>query len=118
VFVTPEVFQGVLPHMPVTVAVQTALFRELSSLVSNPLAPRTVHYGCVAAFPSLHVALVALFAFASRPVSRSWYRINLLFVFLMVLGSVVTGYHYLLDGIAGIALAGLCWWAGQRFTRV
>lgn len=117
VFVTPETFQGVLPHMPVTVAVQTALHEEIHSLVRNPLAPRVVRYGCVAAFPSLHIGLLTLFALASRSVSRSWYRVNLLLLLLMVLGSVVTGYHYLVDSPAGAALAALCWFAGCRLTR-
>ena len=28
----------------------------------------------------------------------------------ILIGSVVTGWHYLIDGLAGIALASLCYW--------
>lgn len=104
IFVFPDVFEDVLRYMPGTVSVQEVLFREIHSLVNAPLAPRILRFGCVAAFPSLHLAVVTLFAAASRPVSRAWFVANVVVVVLMLLGSVVTGYHYLVDGWAGIAL--------------
>ncbi|MFH1176360.1 MAG: phosphatase PAP2 family protein [Acidobacteriota bacterium] len=109
VFVTPETFAATLAHMPLTVSVQQILYGEISSLVSNPLAPRLIRYGCVAAFPSLHVAVFALFTFASRGVSRRLSLATAGILVLMVLGSVITGYHYLVDAWAGIALAALVW---------
>ncbi len=104
VFVFPDVFEDVLRYMPATVSVQEVLFREIHSLVNAPLAPRILRFGCVAAFPSLHLAVVTLFAAASRSVSRAWFVANVVVVVLMLIGSVVTGYHYLVDGWAGIAL--------------
>ena len=109
VFVVSHLFGDVLRHMPSTVAVQQALFEEISSLVNRPLAPRVVRFGSVAAFPSLHLAVVTVFAAASRWVSRRWFLANLAVVVVMLVGSVVTGYHYLVDGWAGIALGiGAC----------
>lgn len=109
VFVVPNVFSDTLQHMPATVRVQEELFRELSSLVRTPLAPRFVYFGCVGAFPSLHVAVVTIFTVASRSVSRRWFQVNVGITALILLGSVLTGYHYLLDGWAGIALGwGVC----------
>ena len=82
----------------------------------SPCAPGAVHYGRVAAFPSLHLAVVTVFAAASRPVSRPWFVGNVVVVLLMLLGSVLTGYHYLVDGWAGIALGiGACAVAGRSF---
>lgn len=104
VFVVSDVFGEVLRSMPATVSVQQVLFREILSLVNAPLEPRIVKFGCVAAFPSLHLAVVTVFAAASRRVSRAWFLGNVVIVFLMLIGSVVTGYHYLVDGWAGIAL--------------
>jgi len=112
VFVFPDEFVGTLQSMPTTAMVQRALFQEISSLVRNPLGPRVVHFGCVAAFPSLHVAVIALFTLASRTISRRWFQVNLLLLLIMVVGSVITGYHYLVDSYAGLILAGACWWAG------
>jgi membrane-associated phospholipid phosphatase len=62
----------------------------------------------------MHLAEVMLLALASRPISRTWFRWNLGIVAVMLFGSVVTGFHYLIDGYAGIALAVLAWWAGNR----
>lgn len=114
VFVVPQLFAEVLPHMPATVSVQKTLFGELSSLVNHPEAARTVRYGSVAAFPSLHLAVVTLLAAASRHVSRRWSLANAAFVAAMLAGSVVTGYHYLVDGWAGILLALLAWGGARR----
>ncbi len=117
VFVAPEVFEGVLQRMPVTVGVQSVLFKEIASLVAHPYSERLVRFGSVAAFPSLHLGAITLIALASRGVSRTWFAFNGLFVLLMLIGSVVTGYHYLLDGWAGILLGLGVWKAGRLLTR-
>ncbi|HUO85206.1 MAG TPA: phosphatase PAP2 family protein, partial [Thermoanaerobaculia bacterium] len=52
----------------------------------------------------------------SRRCSQRWFRINLVLVAVMLIGSVITGYHYLIDGWAGIALAAGCWWAATRVS--
>jgi hypothetical protein len=113
VFVTPEKYAATLQFMPTTVKVQQALFREISSLVRDPLGPRIVVFGCVAAFPSLHVAIVALFTLVSRTIWRRWFQVNVAFLVVMILGSVISGYHYLVDAYAGLLLAGAAWWAGR-----
>jgi hypothetical protein len=114
VFVVSDLFSGVLRHMPATVSVQEVLFGEISSLVKQPLAPRIVRFGSVAAFPSLHLAVVTVFTVASRWVSGRWFLANLVLVVLMLVGSVVTGYHYLVDSWAGIALGLAACSAGSR----
>ena len=63
----------------------------------------------ISAFPSLHVATAVLFAlYAMR---RSAMAGILLWVFagVILLGSVVLGWHYAVDGYAGILLAILIW---------
>jgi len=78
----------------------------------------------IAAFPSLHVAF-QMFAFLWM--RRLWIYGEIVFgVFALVImiGSVVTGWHYLIDGVAGIVLAGLAYktavWAWQlrRWLRL
>ena len=73
--------------------------------------PRPVHilFG-VAAFPSLHVAFQTLVFLWMRRVWRAGQIIFGVFVVAILIGSLVTGWHYLIDGIAGIALAALCYW--------
>lgn len=109
VFVQSDVFERCLAFMPSTVGVQSVLYGEISSLVRDPLGPRVIRFGCVAAFPSLHLAVVTLFALASRTVSGRWFRFNVLITVLMFIGSIVTGYHYMIDSVAGIVMACVLW---------
>lgn len=104
VFIQPQEFEASLRYMPMTVRIQSQLFEETSSLVRNPLGERTIVYGGIAAFPSLHVAILTLFALVSRRISRGWFKVNVLLILFMILGSVVTGYHYLIDAYAGLIL--------------
>ncbi|MFA6154338.1 phosphatase PAP2 family protein [Mesorhizobium sp.] len=63
----------------------------------------------ISAFPSLHVAMAVLFAlYATR---RSWLAGILMWTFagVIMVGSVVLGWHYALDGYAG-ALVSLTIW--------
>jgi hypothetical protein len=72
--------------MPITVYVQTELLKELKGVIERPAGPRPIRFGGVAAFPSLHLAVITLFTLA-----------------------VVTGYHYLLDGLAGMVIGAACY---------
>ena len=114
VFSATHLVEEALQSMPITVQVQSQLYRELSSLVRAPLAPRVVIFGCVAAFPSLHVGVVTLFAIAARRIARPLFLGALVLVVVMVIGSVVSGYHYLIDGYAGALLAAGAWWLAGK----
>jgi hypothetical protein len=37
---------------------------------------------------------------------------------LILVGSVVTGWHYLIDGLAGMAMALVCYWGSFRLWNV
>lgn len=77
----------------------------LAAAVNERIARRG---GGISAMPSMHVstAMIVLLAFWHR----RWLRpIVLTFWALTLVGSVHTGYHYLLDGLIGSALAVLAW---------
>jgi PAP2 superfamily protein len=72
----------------------------------------------VAAFPSLHVAFQTFVFLWMR---RLWIYGEIvfgIFTLVILLGSVVTGWHYLIDGIAGIAMAIACYLAGAAMSRI
>jgi hypothetical protein len=72
----------------------------------------------IAAFPSLHVAFQA---FAFLWMRRLWIYGEIVFgVFALVIliGSVVTGWHYLIDGVAGIVMALVCYLIAARAWRL
>ena len=59
----------------------------------------------IGAFPSLHVGFQTLFALYVGKISRSARVLTWLLVLVTFLGSIVTGWHYMVDSIAGLALA-------------
>lgn len=72
----------------------------------------------VAAFPSLHVGFQVLAFLWMRRLTK-WggtvFGLCALFIFI---GSIVTGWHYLIDGIAGAALAWACYAAARRVPAI
>lgn len=70
----------------------------------------------IAAFPSLHVAMPALYAAStwSRARRESWGWWG--FTALTLAGSVVLAWHYAVDGYAAILLALACWWIAGHLT--
>lgn len=113
VFVRPELFQETLMNMPATVAVQRQLFLETSSLVAGQYDVVVRFFG-LAAFPSLHVAVFVLYALWAPKVGKVWVLWNVVLIPLILLGSMLTGYHYLIDGIVGALVAGCAWVIGKR----
>jgi hypothetical protein len=72
----------------------------------------------IAAFPSLHVAFQTYVFLWMRRLWTSGEVIFALFIVAIFLGSVVTGWHYVIDGIAGIALAWACYAVTSRVSRM
>ncbi len=117
VFTEHRAFLSALSHMPLTSAVQNELAMELDGLLSNPYGPRPTRYGGVAAFPSLHLAVVTVFAWCIRPLGRLASVVALMLVLGMTVGSLITGYHYLSDGLAGVILGVGCCLLGRRWAE-
>jgi hypothetical protein len=63
------------------------------------------------------VAILTLFALCSRSLSRRWFAVNIGFTAFMVIGSLVTGYHYLIDGYAGILIGWGVYRLGGSWVR-
>lgn len=67
----------------------------------------------IAAFPSIHVAMPALYALASHGHWRwAWWG----FTALTLIGSVALGWHYAVDGYAGLLLSWLMWRLAEWLT--
>lgn len=81
-------------------------FSRVYQLVGEPNA--------VAAMPSLHTALTALVAFAVARMGRLRAITGYLYLFLMGFSLVYLGEHYVVDVLAGIAVAWLAWKAAGR----
>lgn len=71
----------------------------------------------ISAFPSMHVGssvLMAIFAFRWHHLAGI---VMSIFAMAMMIGSVLLGWHYAVDGYAGALVAGLCWWVAGRVVR-
>lgn len=114
-YVFPEDYAAVRAHLPLQTETQGLLIAQYRVVISG-LRPGTSLnpvFG-IAAMPSLHVAGQAFLAFAAR---KRHPRLALLFAVLSVLtffGSLVTGWHYAVDGYAGFLLAWGAWRLGDR----
>lgn len=117
VYTQPAHFEQTLQSMPITVHVQQELLQELKGVIDNPAGRRPVKFGGVAAFPSLHLAVLTLFLLASRRVNRYWGWATGVLLGLMAVGSMVTGYHYLLDSLAGVVLGAACYLGAVRWVE-
>jgi hypothetical protein len=72
----------------------------------------------IAAFPSLHVAFQTYVFLWMRRLWTSGEVLFGIFAAAIFLGSMITGWHYLIDGLAGLALGLVCWWVSWRQARM
>jgi hypothetical protein len=108
VFAAPEAFREVLAGMPHAADIQGRLWANYLGITASragaPLPPMRP-FLAVAAMPSLHVGAHWLFAlWARRRAPRlfvPWAAATALTFF----GSLATGWHYAVDGYAGMLLA-------------
>lgn len=103
-----EVWDAVREQFPVSMYWQKHLLDNYQMVLRIPegtIDPRFSVFKGVGAFPSLHVGFQTLFALYLRGLSRVAGRVAWLLVFLTFLGSVLTGWHYLVDSIVGLLLA-------------
>jgi hypothetical protein len=117
----PDVWLPFANGLAITQNLQAILMKNYRSVLRLPtggsLSSIQLMFG-VAAFPSLHVAFQT---FAFLWMRRLWVYGEIvfgIFALLILIGSVVTGWHYLLDGIAGMVMAVLCYWAAASIWRI
>lgn len=84
---------------------QTHLWANYQLFLHDPEHYRMFMYEGVAAFPSMHVGLLALYALFVGKVNRPLGRLLWAYTLLIQIGSCATGWHYFVDGPAGILMA-------------
>jgi len=119
VFVFEETWAGVRGSLPLAEQAQELLITNYQAVVASG-AGRTAafdHRLGVGALPSLHVGFHVLFALWAWQHARV---VRVVFVVMSVLtfaGSLLTGWHYAVDGYLGGALAVACYWAARWLER-
>jgi hypothetical protein len=92
-----------------TVSVQDALWH---SYVSG-----TGDVEGISAMPSMHLIVATLMALLAWRTNRALGVAFTLFAFIILIGSIMLGWHYSADGLAGVALAFVFWGAAGKVTQ-
>ena len=103
-----EVWDAVREQFPVSMYWQKQLIENYQMVLQIPhglIDPDFNMKEGIGAFPSLHVGFQTLLALYLPRLSRIAGRAAWLLVAITFLGSVLTGWHYLTDSIAGLLLA-------------
>jgi hypothetical protein len=116
----PDVWLQYARDFPHTAALQATLWRNYRNvlMIARPgvKPPVNILYG-IAAFPSLHVAFQTFVFLWFRRLWRPGEFLFALFVAIIFLGSIITGWHYLIDAVAGVLLAWGAYAAAARMDR-
>lgn len=116
----PEIWLPLAPLFVHSQAFQHLLMANYQNVLAYARGiPRPVNvlFG-IAAFPSLHVAFQTLAFLWMRRLWRAGELLFGLFVVAIFIGSIITGWHYLVDGIAGFLLAWACFACSFRAHRI
>ena len=72
--------------------------------------------GGISAIPSMHIVLLFLWVFAAWHLNRALGVVVTLYALLIWVGSVHLGWHYFVDGLVAVFVAGTIWYlAGRLF---
>lgn len=111
----PEEFLRFREELRGSAMLQAILFQNYQQVIRFALGqgePMINPLFGVAAFPSLHVGHVAFVAIFARRLARPLGLPLALLTAFMFVGSIVTGWHYMIDSVAGLLLA----WGAARLA--
>lgn len=108
----PDIWMAHGETLRTTQAFQALLMRNYQNVLTaargEPAGTISIVFG-IGAFPSLHVAFQMYVFLWMRRLWTSGEVLFGIFAATIFLGSMITGWHYLIDGVAGILLAYLCY---------
>ena len=120
----PEVWLEHAKSLELTQTMQRLLMRNFQNVLraaqGQPVTDGVRIVLGIGAFPSLHVAFQTYVFLWMRRLWTAGEVLFGIFVFAIFLGSMITGWHYLVDGLAGFAMAWICFrifWKRGRLER-
>jgi hypothetical protein len=119
VYAFPDQWQEVLTEMPLAEGGQQLLSENYQKVLAGRtgvLRQFNPTRG-IAAMPSLHVGAHWMLMLWLRRYARPLFLPAVIATGLTLLGSIVTGWHYAVDGYVGIGLGQLSYWLANRTER-
>jgi len=108
----PDIWMAHGETLRMTQAFQAMLMRNYQNVLSagrgEPAGAIRIVFG-IGAFPSLHVAFQMYVFLWMRKLWTAGEVLFAIFVGAIFLGSMITGWHYFIDGLAGLVLAYVCY---------
>lgn len=116
----PDVWLAYGDGLPITQRFQALLLRNyrnvLTAAAGETAGGTSIVFG-IGAFPSLHVAAQTYVFLWMRGLWTSGEVLFGIFAVTIFLGSMITGWHYFVDGVAGVLLALGCYAVFARLER-
>ena len=103
VYVKPDTFLAII--RPYAAKLQESLGIHYLAALKNPENYKLFLYEGIAAFPSLHVGIVAIFAFFLNDRSRLIGTLMFVYLAIIQIGSILLGWHYMVDGLFASGMA-------------
>jgi hypothetical protein len=117
----PEIWMVHGQSLRVTQTFQALLMRNyqnvLRAAAGEPAGAIRIVFG-IGAFPSLHVAFQTYVFLWMRRLWTAGEVLFAVFVLVIFLGSMITGWHYLVDSLAGLILGWACYALFARRSRL
>jgi hypothetical protein len=111
----PDPYANLMEWLPIADKgnpVQTLEGREfLHTMITDDVIP---DINGISSMPSQHVAIAWLVALYARSIHRLAGVVGFSYAIIILIGSVILGWHYAIDGYVGIAVVSLLWWAIGR----
>ena len=111
-----DVWSDSFQYMPLTRIWQARLLDSYQAILGLKEGVINPWYG-IGAFPSLHVALHVFCALIMRLYSRIAGVLGIVAAIIIFVGSIVSGWHYLVDSVAGVAIGILFFMFLVRYYR-
>jgi membrane-associated phospholipid phosphatase len=71
----------------------------------------------ISAMPSIHLAIAMTFVLLAFEIRRWLGAVFIAYLCILEIGSVILGWHYAVDGYAGVILACLIWYAVRKMVH-
>lgn len=115
----PEVWFAYSEALKVTQAAQALLMRNYHHVLSAGGSGGAIDIKLgIGAFPSLHVGMQTFLLLWMRKLWNWGELLFWIFLAIIFLGSLITGWHYLIDGLAGLLLAAGSYLLAGRIYRL
>ena len=110
----PPWYNGVASNLLATTSAQigsSSIFSELARIGS------LIESDKLAAFPSLHAAYVVLFSYFTIKLKRTYALVSIPIMVGVLFPTIYLGQHYIIDLVAGVAVAATCVLIVTRLDR-